>query len=236
MSKITVIVPNYNKSQYIEECIQSIKDQTFNDFECIIVDDGSIDNSKEIINKLIENDNRFQLFCNTNHGLSFSRNFGIKNANTEFVLPLDSDDYIEKDYVKRIIEHFNQHPETTLFYGKWFFIGYNADYMNFKLGNLHYIDYKTLLRGNSIHCCCAYRKKNAIDCGLFDENMQGYEDWEFLIRLLYKDKIVAYDPHISLYYRQLQNNMSSDCHQTYFQKFNYIVEKNKKIYNEVLSW
>lgn len=235
MSKITVIVPNYNKSQYIEECIQSIKDQTFKDFECIIVDDGSTDNSKEIIKKLIENDNRFQLFCNTNHGLSFSRNFGIKLANTEFVLPLDSDDYIEKDYIKRIIEYFNQHPETTLFYGKWFFIGYNADYMNFKLGNLHYIDYKTLLRGNSIHCCCAYRKKDAIDCGLFDENMQGYEDWEFLIRLLYKDKIVAYDPHISLYYRQLQNNMSSDCHQTYFQKFNYIVEKNKKIYSEVLS-
>lgn len=75
--------------------------------------------------------------------------------------------------------------------------------MNVTLGNLHYTDYKTLLRGNSIHCCCAYRRKDAIQCGLFDEKMQGYEDWEFLIRLLYKDKIVVYDPHISLYYRQL---------------------------------
>ena len=234
-AKITVIVPNYNKEQYIGECLKSVKAQTMTDFDCIIIDDGSTDNSVDAVQELIADDRRFQLFQNTNHGLSFSRNFGIKFADTEFVLPLDSDDYIAEDYLQRIVEHFDKHPETTLFYGKWFFVGHNADQMNANLGNLHYIDYKTLLRGNSIHCCCAYRREDAIQCGLFDEKMQGYEDWEFLIRLLYKDKIVVYDPHVSLYYRQLQNNMSSDCHQTYFQKFSYIVEKNKKIYSEVLS-
>ena len=233
MNNITVIVPNYNKALYIYDCIQSIKQQTLQMFNCIIIDDGSTDNSVEIIQSLIKNDNRFQLFCNSNHGLSYSRNFGILKSNTKFILPLDSDDYIASDYLERIIAHFNQQPDTTLFYGRWKFFGYNEKIMNEKLGNLHFSNYVTLLKSNSIHCCCAYKREDAINCGLYDENMQGYEDWEFLIRLLYKDKKVVYDPTISLYYRQIENNMSYNCHKSYNEKFKYIYKKHINKYQEI---
>lgn len=231
-NNITIIVPNYNKSLYITECIQSIKQQSFQNFNCIIVDDGSTDNSIEIIQQLIKNDNRFQLFCNTNHGPSYSRNFGILKTNTKFILPLDSDDYIANDYIERILNHFKQYPETSLFYGRWYFIGYNADLMNKKLENLKFSSYRNLLKSNSIHCCCAYKREDAINCGLYDENMQGFEDWEFLIRLLYKDKKVVYDPTISLYYRQLEKSISTDSNKNYIKKFKYIYEKHKEKYQQ----
>jgi hypothetical protein len=84
---------------------------------------------------------------------------------------LDSDDYISKDYLERIIKYFTKYPELTLYYGKWYFIGHNANTMNNVLGNLHYTGYCELLKGNSIHCCCAYKRNDAINCGLYDEKM-----------------------------------------------------------------
>ena len=233
-AKITVIVPNYNKEQYIGECIKSVKDQTMADFNCIVVDDGSTDSSINVIQKHIQLDDRFQLFCNTNHGIAFSRNFAIKHADTELILPLDSDDYLEQSYLERIVKHFESSPDTTVFYGRWFFVGCNADQMNSHLGNLQYVDYRTLLRGNSIHCSCAFKRKDAIQCGLYDESLSGFEDWEFLIRLLYKDKKVIYDPRISLYYRQCQDARSTKSNKNFLAIQQIIVSKNVDIYREYL--
>ena len=228
----TIIVPNFNKSAYIAECIKSIQQQTYDELSCIIVDDGSTDDSVAVIHSLIDDDKRFSLYCNENHGLSYSRNFAIQHADTEFILPLDSDDYIEQTYLERLLHIFSEHDEIAVAYGKWKFIGYNADSMNKSLGNLHYAGYKQLLKSNSIHCCCMYRKADAMSCGLYDESFQGYEDWEFLIRLLYKDRPVAYDPRVSLFYRQLESNMSADCHAKYQEKFQRIFDKHREKYLE----
>ena len=233
--KISVIVPNYNKQDYIVQCLQSIKDQTFEDLECIVVDDGSTDNSVKIITEFCNSDNRFKLYCNQNHGLAYSRNFAIQHANGKFILPIDADDWIEQTYVERAMTFFDVHPEFTLFYGKWQFVGYNADMMNARLGNLHYQSYSNLLKSNSIHCSCVYKRNDAIGCGMYDTNMKAYEDWEFLIRLLYNRHLVCYDPHVSLYYRQFEQSMSSYGHQHYQEIFSYIMQKNKTIYEETFS-
>ena len=120
--KISAIVPNYNKQDYIVQCLQSIKDQSFEDLECIVVDDGSIDNSVKIITEFCNSDNRFKLYCNQNHGLAYSRNFAIQHANGKFILPIDADDWIEQTYIERAMMFFDVHPEFTLFYGKWQFV------------------------------------------------------------------------------------------------------------------
>lgn len=232
MANITVIIPNFNKADYIAECIQSVKIQTEQDFKCIIVDDGSTDNSSEIIAHEVNNDLRFTVIYQPNHGLSYSRNIGIKEAETEFVLPLDSDDMIEKTYLERAEKLFSEHPEVTLYYGRWLFFGYNADKMNTLYKDLHYSSYANLLKSNSIHCSCIYRKHDAIECGLFDTTMHGYEDWEFLIRLLHGEKLVAWDPRVSLFYRQLPKSRSTDDHAKYLNYVKLIQEKNSKIYQE----
>lgn len=234
-AQITVIVPNYNKQDYITQCLQSIANQSFKNLECIVVDDGSADDSVKTISKLCSKDDRFKLYCNENHGLAYSRNFAIRHANGKFILPVDADDWIEETYVERAMNFFNEHPEFTLFYGKWMFVGYNADMMNARLGDLRYQSYVTLLRSNSIHCSCVYKQKDAIECGLYDVSMKAYEDWDFLIRLLHNKHLVCYDPHVSLYYRQFEQSMSSYGHQHYQEIVNYIMQKNKKIYEETFS-
>lgn len=92
--KISIIVPVYGVEKYIAKCINSIKRQTLSDFECLIIDDESKDNSIQVAKKTIGDDKRFKIYHKKNGGLSDARNFGIEKANGEYVLFVDSDDYI----------------------------------------------------------------------------------------------------------------------------------------------
>ena len=101
MAKLSVIIPVYNVENYIERCLKSLIAQTIDDFEFIIVNDGSTDRSKEIINIYLKKyPNMFKYFEKENGGLSSARNYGMKYATGEYIAFLDSDDYIEKDMYK----------------------------------------------------------------------------------------------------------------------------------------
>ena len=94
---ISVIIPVYNVRKYIGPCIHSLKRQTFRDWECIVVDDGSTDGCSEILDDLVGRDRRFTLIHQENRGLSAARNIGTEHANGESLFYLDSDDWIERD-------------------------------------------------------------------------------------------------------------------------------------------
>lgn len=89
---ISVIVPCYNQAQYLEECLQSVLDQTYQNWECIIVNDGSSDDTEEIANKWSKNDERIKYIYKENEGLSSARNLGVKISLGEFIYFIDSDD------------------------------------------------------------------------------------------------------------------------------------------------
>lgn len=91
---ISVIVPCYNQAQYLDECLQSVLDQTYTDWECIIVNDGSPDHTEEVAKKWLEKDPRFRYIDKENGGLSSARNAGLKEAKGEWIQFLDSDDKI----------------------------------------------------------------------------------------------------------------------------------------------
>lgn len=99
MYKISVIVPAYNIEEYIGKCIDSLANQTFNDIEIIIVNDGSKDNTEDVIKKRIAEypDKNIILYTKENGGLSDARNFGISKATGEYIAFLDGDDYVEPD-------------------------------------------------------------------------------------------------------------------------------------------
>lgn len=92
--KFSIIIPVYNVEKYIAKCIESVKAQTLTDFECLIINDGTKDNSVEVANKVIGDDNRFVIHHKVNGGLSDARNYGVARAKGEYVFLLDSDDYI----------------------------------------------------------------------------------------------------------------------------------------------
>ena len=95
MPKVSVIIPVYNVEQYIRECLESVCFQTLNDIEILVVNDGTKDRSIEVIEDLIAADGRIRLINKKNGGLSSARNAGIDSASGEYVLFLDSDDYLD---------------------------------------------------------------------------------------------------------------------------------------------
>lgn len=97
---ISVVVPVYNVEKYVRKCIQSILDQTFKNFELILVDDGSTDNSGKICDEFLKKDKRISVIHKKNGGLSDARNVGIDNSTGEYITFIDSDDFIEKNYLQ----------------------------------------------------------------------------------------------------------------------------------------
>ena len=102
MDLISVIVPVYNVEDYLEKCLESIKEQSYKNIEIILIDDGSTDLSSNICDNFAKNDNRFIVIHSNNNGVSAARNIGIKVSKGKYLVFVDSDDWIEKDYVSKL--------------------------------------------------------------------------------------------------------------------------------------
>ena len=101
MARVSVIVPVYNTGKYVEKCLNSLTNQTIKDeLEIIIINDGSTDNSEEVIKEYIKNQKRQELikyYAKQNEGIAKTRNFGVEKATSEYIMFVDSDDYIYSD-------------------------------------------------------------------------------------------------------------------------------------------
>lgn len=98
--KVSVIVPVYNVEQYVAKCLESIKAQTLEDFECLVINDGSKDDSIKIAKETVKDDKRFKFYDKENGGLSDARNYGIEKASGEYLCFIDSDDYVDKELLE----------------------------------------------------------------------------------------------------------------------------------------
>ena len=110
---ISVIVPVYNVEKYLEECLDSIQNQTYSDIEVILVNDGSLDNSKDICEKYCKEDNRFKLINQANQGQSVARNHGVAASTGEFIVFVDSDDIIRQDYLEVLIRYMSEEVDIV---------------------------------------------------------------------------------------------------------------------------
>jgi len=102
MMDVSIIIPVYNVSSFIEKCIKSVVDQSFRDFECIIVNDGTKDNSIELIEEIIKVDKRFKVYHQKNQGQGMARNLGLKHAKGKYICFIDADDYVESNYLEEM--------------------------------------------------------------------------------------------------------------------------------------
>lgn len=111
--KVSIIVPIYNTEKYLEECLNSIINQTIKEIEIICINDGSTDRSLEILNKYAIKDNRIKVITQQNSGVSNARNKALDNCNGEYVCFVDSDDYIEKDFCEKLLAKFNKEVDLV---------------------------------------------------------------------------------------------------------------------------
>lgn len=115
--KISLIVPIYNTLQFLDRCLSSIRDQTFKDFEVILIIDGSPDDSESFCKEFIKNDSRFILKVKENEGLASARNYGMSFAKGEFISFIDSDDYISLDYCEILYNTIKENDVDIIDFG-----------------------------------------------------------------------------------------------------------------------
>ena len=180
-SLVSVIVPCYNQSEYIAETLESVLGQTYKCWECIIINDGSTDNSEEIILSFCKKDSRFKYIYQKNQGIVVARNNAIKQCHGRYILPLDGDDIILKEYLELAVKKLDENDNIELIY---------CDVVKFgMLQDEQYILPKLTLR-NILHTgCCVnssiFRKTTFDKIGGYKSEMKdGWEDWEFFISLL----------------------------------------------------
>ncbi len=174
---ISVVTSVYNCEKYLRESINSILSQTFNDFEFIIIDDGSIDSSIDIINSF--NDSRIKLLRQENRGLAFALNEGIKKARGKYIARMDADDICLPDRFQKQFDFLEHNPDYVV-------VGSNAHRMDMK-GNylctssmpISWEEIKTVLpQAPFYHSSTMFRKDVFFKCGEYSEIIKNhFEDW-----------------------------------------------------------
>ncbi len=194
---VSVIVPCYNQAQYLPETLDTVLAQTYQDWECVIVDDGSPDNTAEVAKAYLEKEARFKYVRKENGGLASARNYGIAHSEGEYILPLDSDDLIGVSYLEDAMAHFAEHPETKV-------VCCLAEKFGAENGRWELPDYsyEGLVGWNVLFCSCVYRRSDYNKTNGYNTNMKyGFEDWDFWLSFLKKDDAVYRIPKVLFYYR-----------------------------------
>jgi len=209
-SLVSVIILSYNKAQYLKEAIGSVLFQGFHDFEIIVINDASEDNTENIVKDLMEKDSRIRYFKNeTNLGIVKSRNLALSFCEGEYVAVLDSDDiWIDKDKLKKQVEFMENNPDYVLSGGMAKVIDENGK----ETGKIIYqkedkeIRKKILLSNQFVHSAVIYRKSIAEMVGGYGEYGVG-EDYDLFLKMGLKGKF-ANLPEVLVSYRRYPSGVT----------------------------
>lgn len=212
MKETTVLIPIYNSAKFLDRCIRSVISQiNYDNFDVVCVNDGSTDESARILEQYKD---RVVILENLkNEGLPFSLNKGIKASVSQFIVRVDADDYVSRDFLSLLTLTLKSNPEIA---------AVACDYELFS-DNL-----STIIKNSSldpIACGIMFRRDVLIDVGLYDEEFRIHEEKEFMTR--YLEKYTVERLPIPLYrYRQHDNNMTKNS--TLSEHYEMLLQKIKK--------
>lgn len=203
--EISVIIPVFNAEKYIRKCIDSLLCQTFNDFELLLINDGSNDGSETIIDEYQEKEARVKAIHKKNTGVSSTRNFGIKEAQGNYIVFIDSDDYVSIDYLKKLYEY---HEDDFVVSGYQQFGATDTGYIPspYKITKTEKDkrEFEKLLAHGYITRTCWAKlfKKSILDLYgiLFPEDLFFCEDSTFVFNYLSHCETVRYIPFCGYFY------------------------------------
>lgn len=207
---VSVIIPCYNQANFLAETLTSVLQQTYPYWECIIVNDGSTDNTADVIAHFVAYDKRFQTISQSNQGVAVARNNAIKQAKGTYILPLDGDDLIDTTYLHKAVTVFETQPATKLVYCKADMFGTIRQQWN-----LAEYNYDDLLWENMIFVTAMYRKDDFnISSGYNTNLIYGYEDWDFWLSFLDRNDKVYQINEVLFHYRihDVSRNQQGDVH------------------------
>jgi glycosyltransferase involved in cell wall biosynthesis len=236
MAFFTVIIPLFNKENFIESTLISVLHQSLIDFEVLIINDGSTDKSEEKVLKFT--DSRIKYFYVENRGVSAARNFGIAKAQSDYITFIDADDYWFPDFLQEMFENINRFPELEVFSAaievetsKKVF---PSSYSIVKTGDCEIVNYFDASLKETVICtsCAVFHKSVFEKTGNFDINLKSGEDTDMWIRIglnypiLFSWKILAryvYDA------KSLTKNHKTTINSFDFSKYTSLEKKNPNL-------
>ena len=223
---VSIIIPCYNDAHYIHLAIESVFNQPYENFEIIIVDDGSTDIKTLQILKQIRH-SKISIIHQENKGLPGARNTGIGAAKGEYVLPIDADDKITPICLTRSVEILNSMPDVVMVYGNYRTFGDEERFITTGKFNTYRI-----LFSNYFVVCSMYRRSAWEDVGGYTEGMEGFADWEFWIKLIEKGWILEKVEEVLFMYHKHGVSMVSNSHKNYRRIIAHIHSLHPNLYTK----
>lgn len=227
INKISIIIPIYNATEFLERCLKSVQDQTYKNIEVLMINDGSSDESETICKAFEQNDTRFRYIYQNNSGVSTARNNGLRNKRGDFYTFIDADDWVEPDYCEKMISKMNEEELDIVFCG----VNYWSNGIKSPQKEEGMLDaivnrrVEHFLIGHPQHVLGSiwrvlYRSKKFETVG-FNENLHIYEDLIYLltcismtVKMTYiKDGLYNYElPQVGYFKKYYRENIFDICY------------------------
>lgn len=202
---ISVIVAAYNYERFVGQTLECLQAQTYSNWECVVVDDGSTDDTAQVVARYAEKDARIKYIRQENQGPSAARNNGLMKASGQFVQFLDADDLIESEKFERQVEYLERHAEVDIVYGSMHYFnsenvterrysiwGEDKPWMPEISGAGKEVLTRLILQNILAINSPLIRRSVIEEVGLFDETLKGPEDWDYWLRCAAQGKYFQY--------------------------------------------
>jgi len=242
---ISIVIPVYNAEKYLGGCLNSIQNQTYKNFEVILVNDGSIDHSETICKEFVEVDTRFRYFLKVNGGASSARNFGLDHVTGDFITFIDADDWVDENHLEVLINNIKENnSDMAVSSIKKFDNVSSFEFRVYSNQEKYLLNYNKLNRDEFlvilpklIHASNSYKiavsklfKKELVKDIRFDESIVYGEDLDFFFKIYNNINSISYVDEVTYVYRLHDESTSSKFNQQYAEQELLIY---KKMYEKI---
>lgn len=234
MAKISIIVPVYNEEKHLNRCIDSVLSQTHSELELLLIDDGSTDSSGAICDEYAHLDSRVQVFHKENGGVSRARNLGISKANAEWIMFLDSDDYLIKDALE-ILLNLARKTKTLISTGNFYSenVGRRVFCTGIRSGIISNNFRAWYFESICLRAGAALYHQSIIDDNMYNESLSRYEDASSVFNLMSKNK-VSYTNKCVMVYSLDDKGLSNKCKDKNKDFIFHLNFKNKSFWEKMI--
>lgn len=250
---VSIIIPTFNRSHLIGETLNSIQNQSYKNWECIVIDDHSTDGTLELMNLIIQKDTRFRFYNKPStklKGPNSSRNYGFEKANGDLIYFFDSDDFLKSNALERYVEGFQKNTDGVLAH---------VERVHKKTGELidiNKIDSDNLIEDYFTYKVCYFVcgtmwRKSFLDkqAELFDETLGNHDEWDFNLRMIYthpsivrlEKVLVTYYQYEDSFKKEIQKGNDSELNSAFQARLKHLSllsemdAKNKQIYTKHIA-
>lgn len=230
---VSVIMPNYNNEAYIEIAIRSVLEQSYQNFELLVVDDCSTDSSLDIATRIANAHSNIKILIQTkNAGPARARNVGMENAKGKYIIFFDADDVMMEGRLDHTVKIFSENPEVNMIFGSYMAINEEGQLLNRELYFPNYLNNDNILlhelKRNYLWTAFGAIRREIAEKYRFDETLPSSEDYDYFLKLVYEGYQYYFHPKPIIQYRIHDNNSSAkmdkslNATRTILNKYNFI--------------